>query len=213
MTTTTPATSWTSKQAYLVILICLAAGLVVGFLMRGSAAVVSTTSPAVAAPVTAPVTAPEPMAPPLTNPQPSSAEMKVASSRAATPVLEQLKADPKNFKLLIQAGEMYYHHGAYIEAAGYYQRALTVQDNLQVRNQYASALFYNDDADGALEQYAKVLNRDPSNDVALFNAGMVRFKAKKDSKGAVELWEKLLKANPSHPQRERVQKMIERASR
>ena len=137
--------------------------------------------------------------------------MKAASAQAALPVLERLKSNPRNFKLLVEAGEMYYHHGTYAEAAAYYRRALAVQDNLAVRNQYASALFYQGDADAALRQYGKVLKASPTNDIALFNSGMIKFKAKNDAKGAIELWQKLLEAYPNHPQRERVHKMIEQA--
>jgi len=48
---------------------------------------------------------------------------------------DQLKKNPKDFTLLVQAGEMYYHHGAFTDAATYYKRALAVKDNPLVRNQ------------------------------------------------------------------------------
>ena len=57
-----------------------------------------------------------------------------------------------------------------------------------------------------------MLQAHPANDVALFNSGMVKYKAKQDTKGAIELWQQLLKANPNHPQRERIQKMIDKAA-
>ncbi len=208
MTSGTQENLWTAKQAYIMGVICLALGITVGFLARGPAAVQAGV-PAVAAARAAS----RPAAPSLPDRSPSSSPMQAASAQAANPVLERLKADPKNFKLLVQAGEMFYHHGAYAEAAGYYQRALAVEDRFEVRNQYASALFYQGDADGALQQYAQVLRTHPGNDVALFNAGMVKLQAKNDPKGAVELWEKLLQSNPKHPQRQRVRQLIERAAR
>jgi cytochrome c-type biogenesis protein CcmH/NrfG len=214
MTSTNQASSWTAKQVYLMAIISLVIGIAGGFLLHGSAASSSQIEPGLpsSAPMGSPAAAPTSMAPPISKPQPTPAEMQAASAQAATPVLEQLKADPKNFKLLVGAGEMYYHHGAYAEANVYYKRALDVQNNVPVRNQYASALYYLGDADGALKEYAQVLKESPSNDVALFNSGMVKYESKHDAKGAVELWERLLKTNPNHPQRERVLQMIEKAS-
>lgn len=207
---TSTATGWTAKQAYGMAILCLVVGIVLGYLVHGPVAAAPQQNAAVATSPVAP--APALIAPPESNPQPISAEMKAASTQAATPVLERLRSNPKDFKLLVVAGEMYYHHGAYAEAARYYVRALAVQDNIAVRNQYASALFYQGDADGALRQYAKVLKTNPTNDVALFNSGMIKFTAKNDAKDAVEFWQKLLQAYPNHPQRDRVQKMIDRAS-
>lgn len=208
MSTDCQTNFWTAKQAYITALICLVLGIAVGYLARGPSLPAASTHAAISPPA---MGKPAAMAPPL-NEQLSPAEMKAASKQAATAVLERLKTDPSNFKLLVEAGEMYYHHGAYAEAATYYARALEVQDNIPVRNQYARALFYYGDADGALRQYATVLKTNPTNDIALFNSGMIKLKAKGDANGAVELWRKLLAAYPNHPQRDRVQEMIERAS-
>lgn len=145
------------------------------------------------------------------QPPPTQAEMKAASAEAAQSAVEKLKADPKNVKLLVQAGEMYYHHRAFAEAGAYYKRALEVEDSVPVRNQYASALFYANQPDAALEQYGIVLKSNPKNDIALFNSGMIKLKAKNDPKGAVKDWEKLLATNPKHPHRAQVEQMIERA--
>ena len=139
--------------------------------------------------------------------------MKEASAKAAGTVLERLKSNPKNFELLVAAGEMYFNHKSYPEAAAYYERALDVKDQAAVRNRYASTLFYAGDADGALKQYAKVLEKDPRNDIALFNQGMIRLKAKNDRTGAIDSWTKLLAAFPNHPHRDQVQKMIDDASK
>lgn len=207
---TSAATSWTAKQAYVMAILCLLAGIVLGYLVHGPAVAAPEQNAAVARPPVA--SAPASVALPVSNQQAAPAEMEAAGTQAATPVLERLKSNPKDFKLLVTAGEMYYRHGDYADAAGYYVRALAVQDNFAVRNQYASALFYQGDADGALQQYAKVLKTHPTNDVALFNSGMIKFTAKRNAKGAIELWQKLLQAYPNHPQRDRVQKMIERAS-
>jgi tetratricopeptide (TPR) repeat protein len=208
---TTQSNRWTVQQASLTAALCFVVGGAIGFVAHGPAAPVTVAK----APAAMAASAPEPssMAPPISTPAPSPEQLKAAGSKAAIPVLDQLKKEPKNFKLLVQAGEMYFHHGAFAEASGYYKRALEVEDNPLVRNQYANALFNQGDADGALKQYGQVLEKKPTNDIALFNIGMIRFTAKKDSKGAVESWQKLLKAYPDHPQRERVQALIDKAQK
>lgn len=214
MASATEQPRWTATQAYAMAAICLGIGLVVGFLVRGPAGVAPRNAgadPMVSGAAMA-TTTPGVAAPPPSSPQSSAAEMKAASAQAASTVLERLKSDPKDFKLLVEAGEMYYHHAAYAEAAAYYERALAVQSNVAVRNQYASALYYQGDADRALQEYAKVLRSSPTNDIALFNSGMIKLTTKHDGKAAVAYWQKLLQAYPNHPQRERVQAMIERAS-
>jgi cytochrome c-type biogenesis protein CcmH/NrfG len=40
---------------------------------------------------------------------------------------------------------------------------------------------------------------------------LVRWQGKGDPKGAVEAWEKLLKANPNYPQRQQVEQYIAKA--
>ncbi len=205
MTGNSETAAWTTKQVRVLAIICAILGGVVGFLAHGPAVAVQA-SRAVGDGNARPAAT---VAPPTL---PSPSQMKAASARAATPLLEQLKERPSDFRLLVQVGEMYYQHGSYTEAAAFYQRALEIQDNTAVRNQYASAMFYNGDADGALRQYEQVLKNSPRNEIALFNSGMIKFKAKNDPTGALELWQKLLRTYPNHPQRDRVQRMIARAS-
>lgn len=212
MTPNSQANSWTPRVAIILSAVCFAIGIAFGYVAHGPVA--PKVSPStVMATAPAPAAAMPKMAPPLSTETPSPQQLKAASQQAAIPVLDQLKKDPKNFKLLLQAGEMYYHHAAYAEATGFYERALAVKDNPAVRNQLASTLYYRGDADGALKQYALVLEKLPTNDVALFNSGMIRFKAKNDPKGAVQSWEKILKAYPNHPQKDRVQGLIDKASK
>lgn len=214
MTSSQQAASWSAKNAYILACICLAIGIVSGFIAHGPVKPeVAPTPVAVEQPEAVQPGAEAAIAPPVSTPDPSPEQLQAASNQAAMPVLEMLKKDPKNFKLLVAAGEMYYHHGAYDKACGFYERALKVEDNVLVRNQYASALFYEGKADAAIQQYEQVLKKVPTNDVALFNDGMIRMEAKQDKKTAVVLWKKLLAAHPDHPQKERVQHLIDTVSK
>ncbi len=220
MTPKTPSSTWSIQQASLVAAFCFVLGIAIGFVAHGpnvahANAPVAVASTADAMPPNAmpPEAANAPIAPPISNPNPSPEQLKAAGKQAAGSLVDQLKKNPKDFKLLVQAGEMYYHHGAFADAASYYKRALEVQDNPLVRNQYASTLYYQNDADGALQQYGRVLAKSPKNEVALFNTGMIRLKAKKDPKGAIESWQTLLKDYPNHPQKARVQSLIDQAAK
>jgi tetratricopeptide (TPR) repeat protein len=220
MNSNSPSKTWSLLQASLFAAFCFALGIAIGFVAHGPNAAhanapMAATAPADAMPPNAmpPEAANAPIAPPISNPNPSPEELKAASKKAAGSLEDQLKKNPKDFTLLVQAGEMYYHHGAFADAASYYKRALAVKDNPLVRNQYASTLFYQGDADGALQQYSKVLAASPKNEVALFNTGMIRYKAKKDPKGAIESWQTLLKDYPNHPQKAKVQSLIDQAAK
>jgi cytochrome c-type biogenesis protein CcmH/NrfG len=200
---------WTVKQATITAVICFVVGVAIGYIGHGPT--VARANAPVPTAVSAPTEMPpsQAIAPPLANPNPTPEQLKAASKQAAMPLQEQLKKNPKDFTLLVQAGEMYYHHGAFADAASFYKRALDVNDNPAVRNQYASTLFYLGDADGALKQYSQVLAKDSKNEIALFNTGMIRLKSKNDSKGAIESWETLLRDYPNHPKRAQVQSLID----
>ncbi len=203
------AADWTNRQVFATAAICLALGVTLGFLLHGPRA----QNQVRAGTLSSQGGRTWPTLPPSANPQPTPAERTTVSSQAAGPILESLKSNPRDFKLLVMAGEIYYRHGAYAEAASYYKRALAVKDSSMLRNQYANALFKNGEVDTALQQYAQVLKADPTNDVALFNSGVIKLQSKNDSKGAVRMWKKLLDVYPNHPHRDEVQDMIDGASR
>jgi cytochrome c-type biogenesis protein CcmH/NrfG len=83
------------------------------------------------------------------------------------------------------------------EAAGYYQKAIDADPtNVAARTDLASCLFYQGDADGAVNQLQQSLRYDPKDANSLFNLGMIRLQAKNDPSGAVTAWQQLLKLNP-----------------
>ncbi len=135
------------------------------------------------------------------------------AERAARDVLQKLKTDPNNFDLLAEAGNTFVHSRVFGGAIGYYERALRIKDNANVRNNYGNALFYSGEADRALEQYDQVLKADPRNVNSLFNRGMVRWRGKHDPKGAVQSWKLLLKVSPKDPRRAGIERMIAQAER
>jgi cytochrome c-type biogenesis protein CcmH/NrfG len=76
-------------------------------------------------------------------------------------------------------------------------------------------LYYNGDVEGALSQLQQGLQDDPKDPNSLFNLGMIRWKGKNDSKGALKAWNQLLKSNPQleSNKKAQVEKLIAEASK
>jgi tetratricopeptide (TPR) repeat protein len=181
----TSAKTWTSREAYLLAMVCLFAGLIAGWLFRGSSSPVANT----------PAAAPAPSTPPGESMQ------SVASlNQEAQPLLDALKANPKDAPTLVKLGNVYYDHKFWSEAIRYYQQALDVRpDDIDVRTDMGTAYFYAGFPDKAIDQFNQVLKKSPNYANTLFNLGIVRRDAYKDNAGALAAWEKLLKNNPNLP--------------
>ena len=206
---------FTTVQAYTLAVITLAIGIAVGYFARGSAASASSTTE------TADASAPAAMGngpmgsaqlPGIGSPQQQQALSPEMLAKAAEPMLAQLKSNPDDFDTLAKLGNLYYDSQAYPQAIGYYEKALDVQpNNPDVRTDLGTAYWYTGDADKAIASFDKALAIRPNHPGTLFNLGIVMWQGKKDPKGAVVAWEKLLQANPDYPQKDQVKTLIERA--
>jgi len=195
------------KLAHVVILctICAVTGVLLGYLVRGSQSQSAPPPPAQqAAAPSVPAGSPAQM--------PSLEDMRRMADKQAEPLLSQLKADPKNPKLLNQVGLVYKAAHNFKEAANYFSQSLQYDPrNLAVRADYATCLYYSGDVDGALAELNKSLTYDPQHAGTLMNIGVIKLKGKNDVAGAVEAWQKVLKYHPDFPQKEMVQHMIDQA--
>src|SRR5579862_6516364 len=198
---------WKTTQVYAMAAICLVIGLALGYLFRGSAS----------RPVTTPIAAqtPDAAGAPANHPQmPSLEDMKHMADKKAEPLLAKLKADPNNSDLLNQIGTLYKATHQFKDAAGYFQRAVDADPkNVAARTDLASCLFYQGDADGAINQLQQSLRYDPKDANSLFNLGMIRMQGKNDPSGAVTAWQQLQKLNPTlaEDKKAAVQKLIAQA--
>ena len=191
--------------------ICLILGGVLGYLFRGSAsrpvqASTPTVQPAGASATPAGMGMPQQM--------PSLDDMKRMADKQAEPLLEKLKGDPNNSSLLNQLGTLYKVTHQFKQAEDYYRKAVKADPkNVAARTDLASCLYYEGDADGALHQLQESLQYDPKDPNTLFNLGLIRWQAKKDSSGAVNAWQMLLKSNPklADDKKTAVEKLIAQA--
>ncbi len=201
---------WTSIQAYVLAVICLLVGIAGGWFIRGSQ------SPAAAASemATAPAPAPAMGNPSAPTQMPSPAEMQKMADTQAAPLIEKLKADPKNAGLLENIGNIYYDVQSYPTAIDYYQRALQIEPaNAGVRTDMATAYWYSGNADAAIAEFQKSLSYEPNKANTLFNLGIVQWQGKMDIDKAVATWQKLLETNPNYEGRDKVLELIAQAKK
>ena len=203
------ATSWTATQTYAMAAICLVIGVVVGYLVRGSANAAVPAAPA-AAEVQPAATAPQPG--PMPQATPSLDDMKRMADKQAEPLLAKLKTDPTNVDLLNKTALTYKAAHQFKEAIVYFQKALDVDPkNVPIRTDMASCMYYTGDVDGALAQLDKSLTYDPKHAGTLMNIGIIKWRAKNDVNGAISAWQTLLKLNPNFPQKDVIQHLITEA--
>jgi cytochrome c-type biogenesis protein CcmH/NrfG len=204
----TSGTIWKPAQAYAMAAVCLVIGVIVGYLLRGSAA----PAPPPAAMTTAAQPAGDPHAGTDQQRMPSVEDMKRMADKQAEPLLAKLKADPKNVELLNQTALTYKATHQFKDAISYFQKALDVDPkNVAIRTDMASCMYYTGDVDGALAELDKSLTYDPKHPGTLMNIGIIKWQGKHDVNGAVAAWERLLKLNPNFPQKEVIEHLITEA--
>jgi cytochrome c-type biogenesis protein CcmH/NrfG len=206
---------WTAGHVYTTASICLALGLLLGYLFRDSqsydpqpARNSAPSSAASASGLKARTASPQAM--------PTLQQLGKMADQQAAPLLKKLKRDPTNVQLLNKMGLLYRATHQFEQAAGYYRKALQVApENVAIRTDLASCLYYQGDVDGALDQLQQSLRYDAKDANSLFNLGMIRWQAKKDTGGAVTAWEQLLKSNPqlAEARKNEVHKLIAQARR
>ena len=194
---------WTSVQAYTLCVICLVVGLAVGWLIRGSqgpAAPVEQASAATAAGGS--------------SLQPTPEQMLHMADKQAAPLMEQLRNDPGNAKLLAQIGNVYYDAQQFPVAIDYYQRTLQVTPkDASVRTDMATAFWYTGNADTAIAEFNRALSDEPNKPNALFNLGVVQWQGKMDIKGALATWQRLLDTNPNYDGKAKVLELMEQVKK
>ncbi len=192
VTASTAAPTMRATPVFSMALICLGAGLGIGYLMRGSQQAVHPTTGAAQAVTQAVATQAKPM-----GHRPTLEQMKQMADKQAAPLLEKLKSNPNDTALLVQVGGIYHTTHRFKEAADYYNRALDMDpNNVAIRTKLASSLYRNGDIEGSIAQLNRALTYDPKDANALFDLGMIKLQGKGDPKGALAEWQQLLKMNP-----------------
>ena len=200
----TPTERWTRERAFALAVVCLLAGIAGGWFIRASLAP-SVTGSAKAAGLSALAG----NGAGLASQTPTPARLKEMADAQAAPLLDQLKSDPNNPELLTRIGNLYYDAQQYPVAVDYYGRALKAKPaDAAVRTDMGTAYWYMGNADMAIAEFNKALAYTPNNPNTLFNLGLVKWKGKMDSAGAIADWEKLLATSPNYEERDKVEQMM-----
>ena len=192
---------WTSKQALILMTVCLFGGIAGGWLTRGSGASTARAS--------AKTTATPAISRSAVNEAPSPTRLKEQADALSAPLIAKLNLDPKNPDLLTSIGNLYYDAQQYPVAIGYYGRALTSKpSDVAVRTDLGTAYWYMGKADEAIAEFNKALAFAPNNPNTLFNLGLVKWQGKHDGPSAIADWKKLLAMNPGYEARDKVEQML-----
>jgi tetratricopeptide (TPR) repeat protein len=126
-----------------------------------------------------------------------------------TALAQLIAREPQNPDYRTQIANLYYDLGQYDKAADFYQQSLNIRPlDPSVETDLASCFHYLGQNDKALETLDRVLEYSPGFAQAMFNKGIVLAGGKKDVKGAIAVWEDLLRSNPSFPQRAELEQRI-----
>ncbi len=198
--------TWPAKQVYVLSACFLILGIAIGYFFLG-AKIIPTPKAAAVPPASLPVHGPM-----GTHPVPTMDQMKQMAAVQTSALLEKLKTDPNNAKLLIQVAGIYKSTHQFKEASDYFAKALKIDPkNVPARTEMASCLYYSGDVDGALAQLNQSLKYNPTDANSLFNLGLIKWKGKSDAAGAIATWQELLKTNPNLDRKPIVEQMIAEA--
>jgi Flp pilus assembly protein TadD len=121
-------------------------------------------------------------------------------SRAAT-LKQSAERDPKDTRVRIELGNLYFDSERFEEAARWYEAALKIDPrNVSASTDLGISYYYMNQADRALSQFERSLAIDPRHTKTLLNVGIVRAYGKDDLAGAVQAWERVVAIGPDSPE-------------
>ncbi len=108
-----------------------------------------------------------------------------------------------------QMANLYYDLGEFGKAAEYYQQSLDIRpQDPRIETDLATCFHYLGRSDKALEILDKVLGYHPNFPQAMFNKGLILINWKNDIRGAIRVWEDLLRLDPDFAQKEELEQRI-----
>ncbi len=142
---------------------------------------------------------------PASEAAPVAAAPQTASAAGANPMgaifqqisnlKQEIERDPNNVTALMQLGTMYMDAGKFPQAIEYFERALKIRDDAQVRTDLGICYRNNGDAEKSLAQFQQVVQSHPDQWQALFNEVIILAETRRMDEARVEL-AKLQKLRP-----------------
>ncbi len=185
------------RPAWLVAIVILSLGAVLGYLFRGPSSQTASAGSTGGS---------------QASDSGSSSESRLPLDVTIQPLLAQLKDKPNDPELLTNIGNQYYDNHDYSKAVEYYERSLKIRpEDVNVRTDMGTAIWYSGNADGAIREFQTSLQYQPNHPQTLFNMGIVEWQGKHNDSAALQWWQKLLAENPAYPDRQKVEQLMEQA--
>ena len=142
--------------------------------------------------------APAATAPAATTAQATGGSPMGAVFQQINNLKQQIERDPNNADALAQLGTMYMDAGKFPQAIEYFERALKVRDDPQVRTDLGICYRNNNEPDKSLAQFKQVVQTHPEQWQALFNEVIILAELRHMDEAKVELT-KLQQLRPGDP--------------
>ncbi len=146
---------------------------------------------------------------PSPEPAPAAQQTPARQNQTAAPLDEARAAslkqgadrDPKDARVRIELGNVYFDAERFEDAAQWYEQALAIDPrNVNASTDLGIAYYYMNQPDRALAQFERSLGIDPSHTKTLLNVGIVRAYGKDDLAGAVKAWQRVVELGPDSPE-------------
>jgi Flp pilus assembly protein TadD len=170
-------------------------GLVIGSMVIGPKLAQSKAAPAASATTAAAEEAP--VAAPAQAAAAGGSPMGAVFQKINT-LKQEIERDPNNADALSQLGTMYMDAGKFPQAIEYFERALKVREDPQVRTDLGICYRNNNETDKSLAQFRQVVQTNPEQWQALFNEVIILGETRRFDEARKEL-AKLRQLRPGDP--------------
>ena len=150
-----------------------------------------------------PQLAPQPAAvaetpPPQVQPAANANQMELVRKQLGE-LKQKIAANPNDFDSLVQLGNMYSDVAKYSQAIEYYEKALAVRDDANVRTDLGICYKESGRLDDAHAQFEKIVSESPDSWQAIYNLIIIDGQMKKFDEAKIEL-AKLKQLRPNDPE-------------
>jgi cytochrome c-type biogenesis protein CcmH/NrfG len=119
----------------------------------------------------------------------------------ATSLKQSAEQNPRDARVRIELGNVYFDAERFEDAARWYAQALEIEPrNVSVSTDLGISYYYMNQPDRALAQFERSLGIDPAHTKTLLNVGIVRAYGKDDLAGAVKAWQRVVELGPESPE-------------
>ena len=172
-------------------------GLVIGSMVIGPKLAQSKAAPAATATAAAPEEAPAAAPAPAQAAAAGGSPMGAVFQKINT-LKQEIERDPNNAEALSQLGTMYMDAGKFPQAIEYFERALKVREDPQVRTDLGICYRNNNETEKSLAQFRRVVQTNPDQWQALFNEVIILGETRRFDDARKEL-AKLQQLRPGDP--------------